>query len=157
AQGPAPPRREGPVRPIVAWPPGPLEVIVAVDQPLDPAAATAMVGRTIASESPRGDRPHGPGASGPTGPPRIVRARPEADGPRLILATDPHARAARYLLRWREHRPEPRSKDRPVPTIAYDLSGLEAAWYAGDAPAAEPTWSTWWPSLDLDATRQITG
>jgi putative heme-binding domain-containing protein len=50
----------------------------------------------------------------------------------------------------------PASKDLPIATFPYDLSGAEAVWSEGDLPGAEPRWSGWWPALDLDAARRLT-
>jgi putative heme-binding domain-containing protein len=130
--------------PVAVWPTGPLEVIAAFDRPVDPAAAKAMIGRTIPYDDTGGNGPGAPPHSRPAGHLRIVGARPLDGGHTIVLATDPHPRVARYLL------PLPGA---PVP---YDLTGAEAAWSEGDAPAGEPKWSGWWPSLDPDATRRLT-
>jgi len=136
--------RDAPARPVAVWPAGPLEVIAAFDRPVDPAAAKAMIGRTIPYHDIRRDGPGQPPPARPDGTLRIVAARLADDGRTLVLATDPHPRVARYLL--------------PLPgaTASYDLTGIEAAWSEPDDPAAGPKWSGWWPSLDLDATRRLT-
>ena len=156
AQVTAPANHDAPARPVAVWPPGPLEVIAAFERPISPAAARSMIGRTIAYEDIRRDRPDPPAASGPAGRLRIVGARLVDDGRTLILATDPHPRPARYLLPLPGDRPGPASKDHSIPTVPYDLSGAEAIWCEGDNPAGEPKWSGWWPSLDLDITRRLT-
>jgi putative heme-binding domain-containing protein len=142
--------REVPGRPVAVWPPGPLEVIAAFEQPVASATARSMVGRMITYEEILPDRPGAP-ASGPAGRLRIVGARLRDDGRTLVLATDPHPRQARY------HLPLPGDPaSRPDATISYDLSGVEVAWSEGDLPGGEPRWSGWWPSLDLDATGRLT-
>jgi putative heme-binding domain-containing protein len=132
-----------PRRPIVVWPPGPLEVIAAFDRPLDPAVANAMVGQAISYQDTGGGGPDQPPLSRPAGRLRIVGARLVDDRRTLVLATDPHPRIARYFL--------------PLPgaTVPYNLSGVEAAWSEGDDPGQGPKWSGWWPSLDLDAIRRL--
>jgi putative heme-binding domain-containing protein len=134
---------DGPAHPIAVWPPGPLEVIAAFDRPLDPAAAEAMIGRTISYQDAGGGGPDQGAAARPAGRLRIVGARRLDDGRTLALATDPHPRVARYLL------------PPPGATVPYDLSGIEAAWSEGDDPAGGPKWSGWWPALDLDAVRRL--
>ncbi len=143
AQPAAPDGRNAPARPIAVWPPGPLEVIAAFDRPLDPAAAKAMIGRTVPYQDAGRDGPDQPAPSRPAGRLRIVGTRMLDQGRTLALATDPHPRVARYFL--------PLSGA----TVPYDLSGVEAAWSEGDDPAAGPKWSGWWPSLDIDAVRRL--
>jgi putative heme-binding domain-containing protein len=132
-----------PVLPLAVWPPGPLEVVATFDRPLDPAAAQAMVGRTIAYQDANGSGTDPAAAARPAGRLRIVGARRLDDGRTLALATDPHPRVARYLL--------------PLSGAAapYDLSGVEAAWSEGDDPAGGPKWSGRWPELDLEAVRRL--
>ncbi len=132
------------IRPVAVWPSGPLEVIAAFGRPIDPDAAQAMIGRTIPYHDIREDDSGPPPSSRPAGRLRIVGARRLDDGRTLALATDPHPRAARYLL--------------PLAStmVPYDLSGAEAAWSEGDDPGEGPKWSGWWPSLDLDETRRLT-
>src|SRR5262245_17917229 len=128
-------RPDSPARPIAIWPPGPLEVIAAFDRPLDPAAAKAMIGRTIQYQDTGGGGPDQPSPSHPAGRLRIVGARLVDEGRTLVLATDPHPRVARYLLPLSDV------------TAPYDLCGVEAAWSEGDDPTGGPKWSGWWPSL----------
>ncbi len=59
--------RDNPVRPVVVWPPGPLEVIAAFERPIDAAAAKAMVGRTILRHAPAKDGPGRKSRLEPTG------------------------------------------------------------------------------------------
>ena len=40
--------------------------------------------------------------------------------------------------------------------MSYDLSGVEAAWSPAGFPDAQPTWTGWWPVLDLEAMRRLT-
>jgi putative heme-binding domain-containing protein len=155
-QGTVPAHREPPPRPVAVWPPGPLEVIAAFERPVTPEAAKSMIGRTIAYEDIRGDRPEPPAAPRPAGRLRIVGARLVDDGRTLVLATDPHPWPARYLLPLPGDREPAASKGLPISTVPYDLSGAEAVWYEGEIPAGEPKWSGWWPSLDLDFTRRLT-
>jgi putative heme-binding domain-containing protein len=135
--------RDAPIRPVAVWPTGPLEVIAAFDRPLDPAAAKAMIGRTIPYQDIPGEGADQPPPSRPAGRLRIVGARLVDEGRTLLLATDPHPRVARYLL--------------PVSdaTVPYDLAGVEAAWSEGNEPADGPKWSGWWPSLDLEGLRRL--
>lgn len=156
SQESAPAGRGAADRPIAVWPPGPLEVVASFERPISEAAASALVGRTIVYDDIDPSRPGSPLASEPAGHLRIVAARRLDDGRTLRLATDPHPRQARYHLPILADGPTPAAKDDRLPTIAYDLSGAEAAWTEGDNPAADPAWKAWWPSLDLDATRPLT-
>ncbi len=144
------------VSPVAVWPAGPIDVVAAFDRAVDPAAAAALVGRTI----PYFDLDAGPidrSAPRPLGTLRIAGAR-LTDGDRtLILATDPHPRMARYVLPLLPQKP-----DKPTTSIvttppAYDLGGVEVTWSPeGDHPDDHSRWSGWWPLLDLEVTRRLT-
>lgn len=130
----------GAPRPVAVWPAGPLEVVAAFDRPVGADVARRMVGKTI----PYGRMNASPAdGSKPDGALRIVAARLTDENRTMILATDPHPRVARYNLPIGEG-------------FGYDLNGVDAAWTEGDEPAATPTWSGWWPSLDLETTRKRT-
>src|SRR5690348_3114122 len=65
AQETATARHNAPLRPVAVWPTGPLEVIAAFDSPVDPAAAKAMIERTIPYHDTDGTRPAAPPPSKP--------------------------------------------------------------------------------------------
>jgi putative heme-binding domain-containing protein len=129
------------VQPVAVWPTGPLQVIAAFDRPIDPSAAKSLIGRTISYFETRPDVPGQASPAKPLGALRIVGARLIDDGRTLVLATDPHPRVARYRL--------------PLAAVAYDLAGVEAAWSERDDPPDSPSWSGWWPQLDLEPTRHL--
>ncbi len=132
-------------RPVAVWPSGPLDVVATFDRPVDPGW---MMGRMILYAAPK-DR--GPESAGQL---RIVGVRPRDDGRTLLLATDPHPRQSHYQL------PIPRahgvSDVGSSETMTYDLSGLEATWAEGELPGSEPTWTGWWPVLNLSESRRLT-
>ena len=132
--------------PVVVWPSGPLEVIVASGGPIAAADASAMVGRAIAYDDPRSERT---GAAAPAHTLRIVGARLADGGRTLVLATDPNPIPALYRLPWPPGRADAAS------AVTYDLSGAEAAWSEGENPAGEPSWTLWWPALDPEAARRV--
>ncbi|WP_165250998.1 c-type cytochrome [Paludisphaera soli] len=125
---------------VAAWASGPLDVVVALSRPIDSEAAAKLVGRTI----PYYDE--GEGDEKPLGALKVAGARSEDDGRTLVLATDPHARPSRYVLPL-----EPIVPGR----IAYNLGGVEAAWFEGAEPDVEPTWKGWLPGPDPAAFRDL--
>src|SRR4051794_7582384 len=79
---------DGSLPPAVAWPTGPLDVVVALPSPLDPARAQGFVGRSITfSGPPVGQDSKRPAAETP-GVIRIAGARLADGGRTLLLATD---------------------------------------------------------------------
>jgi putative heme-binding domain-containing protein len=140
------------MRPVAVWPSGPLEIIAAFDKALEPAAAAAFVGKSIAysepAEPPGGRNP----SPRPLGALRIVGARLTDAGRTLTLATDPHPRLASYVL--------PVPKGPPETSIAgegrYDLSGAEVTWTPAASADDRPVWTGWWPRIDLAATQRLT-
>jgi putative heme-binding domain-containing protein len=144
------------VSPVAVWPAGPIDVVAAFDRAVDPAAAAALVGKTIPYydlDAGATDR----SAPRPLGSLRIAGAR-LTDGDRtLTLATDPHPRMARYVLPLPPRKPDNSSKSVVVTPPAYDLGGVEVTWSPeGDQPDDHSRWSGWWPLLDLEATRRLT-
>lgn len=127
-------------RPVAVWPSGPLEVVAAFDRPVAAEVAHRLVGMSIPYGQTKTARA---GEPRPEGALRIVGVRLTDEGRTMILATDPHPRIARYIM--------------PIGgNVTYDLNGVEAAWTGADDPSAIPGWSGWWPSLDLDTTRNLT-
>jgi putative heme-binding domain-containing protein len=144
------------IRPVAVWPSGPLDVTLAFDRPLDAGRATSYIGRAITyGETPTGE-PNRPLPTAPSGKLRIVGTRAIDGGRTLVLATDPHPRVARYHLPLSFAPGGPRSKGLGDVTVPYDLSGVEVIWSAGDDPPDRPSWSGWWPQLDLEETRRLT-
>ena len=144
------------VRPVVVWAPGPLELVVAFDRPMEAELAKSYVGRTISYVETRSDAPGEPPRTMSSGALRIVGTRWTDGGQTLVMATDPHPRVARYLLPLLPPSRGPASKTLNDSTVTYDLTGVEATWNAQDDPPDSPTWSGWWPELDLEATRRLT-
>jgi putative heme-binding domain-containing protein len=157
--------KPGVPHPVVAWPAGPFEVRVAFTQALDPTVCKAVVGRLIPFEEEvsvlqqakaRDDRPERPEPSpAHRGTLRIVAARLEDNGRTLILATDPHARAATYSLHLTGIRTPGQAAPGESIDMAYGLGGVEAAWEEGQG-ASKPAWSGWWPDLDPGIVRRLT-
>jgi putative heme-binding domain-containing protein len=141
---------------VAVWPSGPLEVAAAFDQPIDRVQAHAYIGRTITYVEVPADGAELVTAARASGSLRIVGARLADQGRTLFLATDPHARIARYGFPLRASRREPGSSPGADSTIAYDVTGVQAAWGEPDDPPGGPRWSGWWPGLDLDVTRRLT-
>jgi putative heme-binding domain-containing protein len=143
-------------RVAAVWPSGPLDVVVAFDNAVDPAAASELVGKSITyfePARPTGDRA---GAPGPSGALRIVGARLTDAGRTLTLATDPHPSLARYVLPRTEPATNLTAKALFGGESSYDLSGLEATWTPNSGQDAQPLWTGWWPLVDLEATRRLT-
>jgi putative heme-binding domain-containing protein len=125
---------------VAAWASGPLDVYVALDRPVEPDAAAKLVGRTVPYFE------EGEGDGKPLGSLKVAGARAEDDGRTLVLATDPHARPSRYVPALEPIAPGP---------IAYNLGGVEAAWFEGAEPDVEPTWKGWIPGVDPAAFRDL--
>ena len=73
-------------------------MVAAFDKAVDPAAATALVGKSIPYFEPAGPAGDRAASPRPLGSLRIVGARLTDAGRTLTLATDPHPRLARYVL-----------------------------------------------------------
>jgi putative heme-binding domain-containing protein len=142
--------------PAVAWAAGPLDVVVAFDKPLDPSAATALVGKTISyfelAAAPAGRI----GSPAPLGALRIVGARLDGGGRTLTLATDPHPALARYELPLPANTIQGRPSSSAAIPNYYTLNGVEAVWTEENSGEPQPTAGLWWPLLDLEATRNLT-
>jgi putative heme-binding domain-containing protein len=148
--------QEPEVRPVAVWPPGPLEVIAAFDRPIDPMLAKSFIGRTIPYIEGPADAAGPAAPAKPSGALRIVAARWEDGRRTLVLATDPHPRVARYLLPLPATGRDASTNHGDEATLAYELTGVEAAWSEPEELADGPRWSGWWPHLDVDATRRLT-
>ncbi len=149
---------KGPIpHPAAVWPSGPLNVVAAFEQPIEPARAQAIVGQTIPYSAPA-DSERGAGRQDrQVGALRIVGVRVDDGGRTLTLATDPHPRRARYLLPLAALEANPGAKTNRDSGAAYDLTGVEWEWNAAaDEPGAEPRSRGWWPALDLETTRRQT-
>ncbi len=85
--------------PVAVWPAGPLDVVAAFDEPVDPVRAKTLVGQSIAYFAlcwPKTARwPSKCGVQGRFGSWEFARATPDE---RSFIATDPHPRKARYVL-----------------------------------------------------------
>ena len=155
---PAGPSHERDARPRRFWPSGPLDVVAAFDEPIDPGRA-------------KPGRPEHPPISIPPGPreyQRGGRSRPRAglcaswgsDGRRGANAVhrDGPASACRAVsLAARRARPQVKSRSAAYRMRLYDLCGVEWGWSPAAAePGDEPQLQGWWPSLDLETTRRLT-
>ncbi len=141
---------------VIAWPAGPLEVRVALDHPIPLEAAQALVDEPI--------------PFGELAPPernvldlhlaktlgfiRIAAVRLEDEGRTLVLATDPHSRAATYLLTPPDLRAPGDIKRRQRRQLAYTLNGAEVAWSEG-GEEKKPSLLSWSPELDLSEARKL--
>jgi putative heme-binding domain-containing protein len=151
-------------QPIVAWPAGPLEVRVAFDRAVDSSLTNGLVGQVIlfgehVGAADRLDKLKPPHKAveaqeaASKGQLKIAAASLIDDGRTLVLATDPHPRAATYALMISGVR-EPGRLDSANATIdlAYDLSGVQATWDDGSAGALS-AWAGWWPHLDPEVVQ----
>jgi putative heme-binding domain-containing protein len=143
-------------RPIAVWPVGPIEVIAAFDQPVARSSADALVGQSIPYFDGRASAAGRRSSSRLLGQLRIVAIRVIDDNRTLVMATDPHPRAACYVLPLPARNQAPRPGEKANPTAAYDLSGAEVTWSEEGADLARPRWSGWWPRLDAAVARQLT-
>lgn len=153
-------------KPVAAWASGPLEVRVAFDRPLDPAATSNLAGQRISfGEHVRAaDRfeAHTPPykavqaqQASAKGTLRIAAAALSEDRRTLLLATDPHPGAVTYALTLPGSKPAGSPEEGVAIDLAYDLTGVEATWDDGRDGSA-PTWAGTWPHLDPDVTRALT-
>ena len=153
-------------QPVLAWPQGPGEVYIAFDRSLKsehvvlPSKATIEFGKYVAA----GDRFESlrPGYQVVHDQLMTPRFDLPVFGVRLVgdstlsLATAPHPEAASYAVTLGGMGRPPRSEGDavaqvPETDIAYDLSGAEASWRAG-----QDSWSGWLPHLDLQVARELT-
>jgi putative heme-binding domain-containing protein len=141
-------------RPIVVWPSGPLDVIAAFDGAVDPVAATALVGKSIPYYEPSGPGADRLAPSSPSGSLRIVAARLSDAGRTLTLATDPHSRPARYMLPLLPGQRDRTATGSAAGETTFSLCGVTVT--LTESPDDRVLWSSWWPFLDLEATRTLT-
>lgn len=132
---------------VLAWPAGPLEVRVAFDSPIGSEVVGNLVDAVIRFP---GSDPYLNDPDAAAYGLRIAGVRVADDGRTLLLATDPHPVATTYSL--------PAHLGSDAKAFTYDLNGVEAAWFKGDAadPSGEPDWTGWWPGLDPRAAKQTT-
>ena len=129
---------------------GPLELVLAFPAPADPQWARSLIGRSISYFDPARRTAEKRSAAVPLGTLHIAGLKLADQGRTLILATDPHPRAARYTI-------DLGSMHQPGKLQSYDLFGVEAAWSAAkDDAGAEPVWKGWWPDIDIEVTRRLT-
>jgi putative heme-binding domain-containing protein len=138
---------------VLAWAARPLEVRAVVDRPVDAAFAGRFVGSTVHFDTHlrnrqvwRGSGP--PAFRPPLGSLKIVAARLDESRRELILTTDPHSREALYSA-------EIPAAAGPL-RLEYDLTGVEASW-SSRPDGGEPAWTGWWPALDPEESRRLTG
>lgn len=156
-------------QPVIAWAASPLETRVAFDRPIDAKAALECVGKTIefGAHARAADRfeafkpPYKAVAiqgQETRGRLKIAAARWEENDRVLVLATDPHSRSAFHALTLPGIRALDSKKPGTTIDLAYDLSGVEAAWTSGEGEPenAEPTWTAWWPHFDPAIVRDLT-
>ncbi|AMV38159.1 c-type cytochrome [Planctomyces sp. SH-PL62] len=132
---------------VTAWASGPLEVVVSLPQPAEPDAVAGLVGRSIPYYSHEADAPFPDPSAEPLGVLKIGGARAEDEGRILVLATDPHPVPAMYVL-------DLEGVSRHV-RVGYTLDGVEASWFEGAEPGAEPNWTGWMRTLSLRGVRLL--
>ena len=142
-----------PLGAVATWAAGPMEVRVAFDRAVDPSVAGGVVGGPVGfGEEPKPGDPIARGRpGGDRGALRVASARLVDEGRTLAMVTDPHPREATYRLALPGLKEAGRAGAGSRVELAYDLSGVEAAWAEGEKPA----WSGWWPTVDPEATRKL--
>jgi putative heme-binding domain-containing protein len=160
-------------QPVAVWPAGPDEVRVAFDRPLDPGALKGLADQAAIQYGPyvrAGDEFESlrPGYDtvrmqmmAPRRDSKVRGAQVTPDRRTLILSTDQQRDAVHYALKLPGlGRPPPTkgpaAKAAPLPQhpridLDYSLAGVAAKWEGGGS-----TWAGWLPSLDLDASRDLT-
>jgi putative heme-binding domain-containing protein len=158
-------RGDVPPQPVLCWPAGPGEVRVAFDRTLDPNQLAGLAKSTaieFGAHVGTGDRFEKirPGYAivkrqmrEPRMPLNVLSAAVSRDGRTLSLTTAPQSQAATYAVTLP---PLDGTVATPLNTadLAYDLTGVVAAWSAASASA--PGWSGWLPHPDLAAARAFT-
>jgi putative heme-binding domain-containing protein len=144
-------------RPAAVWASGPLEVIAAFAEAVEPNRAEALIGQSIPYFDLIEPNKGLAQADRAVGALRIVGVQIVDSGRTLTIATDPHPRMGRYLLPVGVLEVRPGSKPRPDGAVSYDLCGVEWGWSPPAAdPGDEPQAKGWWPSLDFETTRSQT-
>lgn len=141
-------------QPVLAWPSGPGETVVAYDRPLDPASVrdlarkAGMESGAFVTEGDRFER-FRPGyqvvknqMKAPRFEHPLLSAALGADRRTLLLRTAPREAAVGYALSL------PGTVE-----LAYDLSGVEAEWTASEGGER---WKGWLPHADLAVARAFT-
>jgi putative heme-binding domain-containing protein len=156
-------------QPMLAWPAGPGDVHVAFDRPLDPASLAGVMSNTSIVAGPyvaAGDRFEAirPGYAVVKRQQRAARDRVDVasvqlsrDRRTLILGTSPQRAALGYGLTLPGPlRPRGGAGDilqHDAIDLAYDLTGVSAAWTSADG---KTTWRGWLPHPDLAVARALT-
>jgi putative heme-binding domain-containing protein len=142
-------------RPTAIWPSGPLEVVAAFEQAVDPAIERTLVGLSIPyfvvgapEPAQRNDQP--------AGTIRIAGARLRDDRRTLVLLTDPHPRVARYQIPFAPVEGSATTAPPQGRNGAYDLSGVEVIWSPDEDPAEDARQTIWWPALDFALSERLT-
>jgi putative heme-binding domain-containing protein len=124
---------------------------------VDRDSASALVGQSILYTGEVSSGPQRATASPATGKLRIAAVRLLDDSHTVVFATDPHARAGRYVLPLpgSKRNSATTNKRKPPLTFEYELSGVEVAWCREGEEDAQPRWSGWWPKLDVAAAQRL--
>ncbi|HLY08651.1 MAG TPA: heme-binding protein, partial [Planctomycetota bacterium] len=145
----------GIARPVLAYPAGPGETVVAFDHPLAPAEGKDLARKASIEFGPyvtAGDRfeRYRPGyqvVKNQLAAPRwelpILSAALSADGRSLLFRTVPRDQALGYAV----------TLGGGVADLAFDLSGVQATWTSADGLER---WIGWIPHADLTAARTFT-
>ncbi len=145
-------------QPISVWAPGPMEVRVAFDRPLDPALTThfkeisiefgeyiSAAGRFEVLKPPY--KAVQQQESTPRGTLRVVAARLLPDRRTVVLTTDPHPQSVGYALTLPGVKAAGSKKPPATVDLAYDLNGVEIKWFE-PGNKTNSSWSGWAPHCD---------
>lgn len=153
-------------QPVAVWPSSAMEVSVAFDRPIDSALTHRLEEMRIefgeyVSAADRLEVLKPPykavnqQEATARGKLRVVAARLSPDNRTLVLTTDPHPQSVRYALTLPGVTAANSKRTPSTVDLAYDLSGVEAAWFAhGNNGAAQ--WTGWLPHVDWKVTTAFT-
>ncbi len=156
-------------QPVLAWPGGPTETFVAFDRPVSPDQWAALIKKaeiTYGKYVAAGDRfetlrPGYAAVAAQLAAPRfdlkVHSSGVTPDRRTLVLTVGPQTSAVAYAvslsdsgdLRANEHG----LSQHPGIDLAYDLTGLHAAWVSDDRTER---WDGWLPHMDLSVARTLT-
>ncbi|MGE3308742.1 MAG: c-type cytochrome [Limisphaerales bacterium] len=145
-------------QPVAAWPESPMRLHVAFDRAIDPAVTNrpediAIEFGEYVSAADRYEVLKPPYQTvtqqelTPRGRLRVISAEIARNHRTLVLTTDPHPQTVRYAVSIPGIRAHGSTEPPATVDLAYDLTGLEATWFASP-DASKPGWSGWLPHLD---------
>ncbi len=156
----------GAPQPVAVWPESSMRLRVAFDRAVDPSITNRAADMEIefgeyVAAADRFEVLKPPyktvtqQSTTPRGRLRVIAAAISPDLRTLSLTTDPHPRTVRYAVTLPGIRAHGSVAPPSTVDLGYDLTGVEAIWFASPEPTA-PKWSGWLPHIDSGVATAFT-